>query len=975
MTIRSFVFKLLTMKNNVWNISSSLGFADTLVKHFLQEYADDLTALSEVTFLLPNRRAVRAMKEAFVRERGLIPMLLPRMVPLGEVEEDELFLSGGDGREMLEGMYPAMGVMERLLLFIRIIMAKPADFGMKKMSLSQACYLAQELAGVIDIVKSQHLSFDNLKNLVVDDYAIHWQETLRFLEIITNYWPQILEERQLIDASERRDKLLNIQSEIWKLNPPSQRIVVAGTTAAFPAMKELVKTVLSLPKGEFYIAGLDKFLSDEDWEEVTEAHSQYELKELLDFLELERKNIPDLVPPYNQEVEAFVSEIMRPAKVSDKWLDLEKKTFSPQAWGGIELIDCADIREEAVAIALIMRKVLDDEGRTAALVTSDRNLARRVASELERWNVLVDDSAGKPLSLMPIGIFLRQIIQVVANWQKIDFLELIKNPLLGLGKDYAEIRNLGRRLDKVVWRQGGDDEDAQNFASELENVLNPLASYWDNSEVDFKSLLECHIKTAEILATRLDKSGAQVLWSGADGEAAARFVADLYEQADVLGKINPQEYEGLLQALMLGVNVRPKYGMHPRLKILGPIEARLNHFDVTIIGEVNEGVWPKSVSADPWLSRPMKKDFGLPLPERGIGVMAFDFSQLLCGDEVYLTRAARVQGTPMVKSRWWLRLETVLKALKINLKSLENAVYRLWAKQLDNPDSFDTPIPPAPCPPLDYRPRELSASAIEMWVRDPYSLFAKYILKLYPLENPDKELDNADYGNIVHNVLQQFNNKYSGQLPENAREEFINLGEKFFAENEIVAETKAFWWSKFEKAVDWILQQEKDYRPNIQRVYNEVKGRMEITTPRGFAITAKADRIDFVKGGGCNIIDYKTGAAKSEKEVRGGYAPQLPVEGLIARAGGFEGIEAKEVEKLIYWQLNKKETIIEKQMNELLDKTYEQIQKMANLFEFKSTPYLCCPNPNKALKYSDYEHLARIREWSVVSDDEGFGNE
>ena len=150
---------------------------------------------------------------------------------------------------------------------------------------------------------------------------------------------------------------------------------------------------------------------------------------------------------------------------------------------------------------------------------------------------------------------------------------------------------------------------------------------------------------------------------------------------------------------------------------------------------------------------------------------------------------------------------------------------------------------------------------------------------------------------------------------------------------------------------------------------------MDIETPRGFTITAKADRVDCIKDGGCNIIDYKTGRAKSEKEIRSGYAPQLPVEGLIARAGGFEGLPSCEVKKLIYWQLNKKETIIEKDMNLLLDKTYEQIKKMANLFEFEDTPYLSCPNPSKAPKYSDYDHLARIREWSVVNDDEGFGND
>ena len=169
------------MKNKIWNISSSLGFAEILAQRFLDEYAGRLPELAEVLFLLPNRRAVRAMKEAFVRLRGLTPMLLPRMMPLGEVEEDELFLTGGSGREFLDGMYPAIGTTERLLLFIKIIMAKPTEFGMEKMTLGQACFLAQELASLIDMVNNEQLSFGKLEQLVPEDYAAHWQETLKFL--------------------------------------------------------------------------------------------------------------------------------------------------------------------------------------------------------------------------------------------------------------------------------------------------------------------------------------------------------------------------------------------------------------------------------------------------------------------------------------------------------------------------------------------------------------------------------------------------------------------------------------------------------------------------------------------------------------------------------------------------------------------------------------------------------------------------
>lgn len=342
---------------------------------------------------------------------------------------------------------------------------------------------------------------------------------------------------------------------------------------------------------------------------------------------------------------------------------------------------------------------------------------------------------------------------------------------------------------------------------------------------------------------------------------------------------------------MSGVTVRPKFGTHPRLKILGPIEARLNHFDVTIIGGVNEGVWPKLPGADPWMSRPMKKDFGFPQPEKAIGIMARDFAELLGGEEVYLTRSERVQGTPMVKSRWWLRLETVLEAMQIESGRTEDEVYRLIARHIDEPAAYIRVNPPAPKPPVSARPRELAASAIEMWMRDPYAIFAKYILKLKPLEEIEPDLSLADYGNIIHAILEQFNNRYPRAFPPTAREELLALGEEYFRNNEVAMETKAFWWPNFVKTVDWIVSIEQTYRPEIEKIHNEIKGAFVLNAPAGeFKVTAKADRVDETKDGRINIIDYKTGKIRSRKEVARGYAPQLPIEGLIAANGGFEGI-------------------------------------------------------------------------------------
>lgn len=960
------------MKNNIFNIPSTCSFADVVSQKFLAEYKANPLAMADVLFLLPNRRAAKALAEAFVREQGLSPTLLPRMIPIGDVEEDELFLTGFDFASTLASLNPAIERNERLLLFTKIILSKPDEFGIEKLSANQACFLAQELANLIDVVNNENLSFQSLKNLVPDEYAAHWQETLKFLEIITHYWPDILKERGLVDPVQRRNQLLYAQAEMWQRNPPVKRIIAAGTTATFPAMKKLVEVILGLPKGEVYIAGLDKNLEESAWNEIDETHPQFELKDLLGSLKISRDEIKDLVESENRAREAFVSEVMRPAKTTDKWRDIARLNLNHEAYDGIHLINCTDVRKEALAIALIMRESLEYPEKTSALVTTDRTLARRVATELERWNIKVDDSAGQPLALTPIGVFLRLIIKAVqSNFGAIEFLSLLKHPLTINGWEYAKIRKLTRDYEKKILRAQKEDEEIESEIGLIKETMRELFELIQEPKVSFKKLIEVHIKTAELLAAKPEKDGAQLLWKGDAGEAGAKFLGDLYQQAEVLGEIETFEYLGLLEAMMAGVTVRPRFGTHPRLKILGPIEARLTHFDLVIIGEVNEGAFPQLISADPWMSRPMKKDFGFPMPEKAIGVLGHDFCQLLSNSQVYLTRADRVQGTPMVKSRWWMRLETVLKALKVEAESLENKAFNAWAEYLDRVEEFTRILPPAPKPPVEARPRELSASAVENWMRDPYIIFAKYILKLKPLEELEQDLSMKDYGTIIHAVLEKFNNLHKNHFPENAKAELLQLGQEYFEENKVAMETKAFWWPAFEKVIDWLIGEEIKYRPEIKQVNSEVQGSFSFEAPAGkFTITAKADRVDETKDGRINIIDYKTGFARSIKEIETGYAPQLPIEGLIARFGGFENIPPKEVNKLIYWQLARKDTIVENNMNELLDNTYQRITTLASVFDFEKTAYISQPSPKLAPRYSDYEHLARIKEWAVVENDE-----
>ena len=950
----------------IYNIPSTANFVETLAQRLLDDYAQNRLKLTEVLILLPNHRACRSLAEAFVRLKGMEPTLLPQMRAIGDISEDEILFNNPDIVDEFLKLPPAISPLERTLLLMKLIIKRPQEFGIDSISLAQSCNLAQDLGNLLDTASMQGLDWSQLEKIVPLDYAAHWQDTIKFLSIITKYWPEILSERHMIDTQTRRDIIMNKQSEAWHISPPQQRIIIAGTTAVSPSMKKLVQTVANLPQGEIYLAGLDKLLDDKAWNKIDETHPQFELKELLDYLNITRDQIPNVIPSPLPERENLISELMRPASCTHMWRDSTQK-LTADCTKNLYLLEPPNIRLESLSIAILIRQSLETTGNTIALVTPDRTLARRVTCQLQRWNITVDDSAGIPLAQTPWGIFMRLCACAClseASPEKI--LSLVKHSLFKSREFSDQTDELSFRLDKNIFREQLDDDQAKALLDEVKNAAEDYTSIYTNFQAPLCEILEKHIKLAEELSN-VSSQGEPCLWSGDDGQAGAKFIASLIDYANILDNIPVNDYLDFFETIMQGIMVRSTELSHPRIKILGPIEARLNHYDTIIIGSCNEGVWPASPSADPWMSRPMKRDFGFNQPEQQIGVMALDFSNLLGAQKVYITRSQMNDGAQCVKSRWLMRLITVLKAHKLNPTNLNSDYLLKWGQYLETPAKFIKITPPEPHPPVKYRPHKLSASAFEKLLRDPYGIFAEYILKLKPLKELNQEIGPADFGSIVHDVLNEFAIAYPEHLPNNASEILYKMGKKAFASQKIGADKIAFWFPKFYKMVDWLLQQEKEYRVQISHIYSEIWGHIYFPdTPIGqFEIYARADRIDKTNTQKYNIIDYKTGQIRKTSEVYGGYAPQLPIEALIANKGGFEGLPPAEIEQLMYWRLGDKITKFKNDLDALIESTQARILKTINLFSFEETGYLSRPNPKHLPEYSDYEHLARVKEWSV----------
>lgn len=987
----------------VFTIPAGQSFVDALAAGLLRRYAESPDRLAAATVLLPTRRACRSLQAAFLRASGGAPLLLPRMLPLGDLDPEELLFeapfTGGEGEANLP---PAISAVQRQLLLASCILAHSravtAETGGTPMSEDQAIRLGGELARLLDQVETEGLDFAALEGLVPEDYAAHWQITLEFLSIVTEEWPKLLAGLGCIGPAERRRRLAELQAAAWQRKPPQDPVIAAGSTGSIPATAELLKTVAGLPQGNVVLPGLDLESDAETWAEIGRdpGHPQYGMAQLLERLGLDRTRVrlwtEEGVPQVDPARVRFANLALRPAGATARW-HLEKAEDYAAALAGVQRVDCADPGEEALVIALLLRRQVETPASTAALITPDRDLARRVAVNLQRWNIEVDDSAGRSLANTPPGVFLRLTADMAAErFAPLALLAALKHPLAAGGQAPAAFRRNVRALELRVLRGARPAAGLEGLRKALVEAEAPagLLAWFDRLAAGLapfaealgdakrlSDLVEAHLAAAEALAASDSESGAERLWAGDAGEAAAAFAAELREAALATPVSQGLHYPAALEALMAGRAVRPRYGLHPRVAILGPLEARLQHTDLLVLGGLNEGTWPAEVDPGPWLSRPMQRDFGLPLPERRIGLAAHDFFEGFCAPKVYLTRAERVEGTPTVAARWLRRIDALHDGLGLAADlHAEETQLKAWAQALDAPAAVAPISQPLPCPPVEARPRELSVTRIETWMGDPYALYASEILKLKPLDPLDADPGAAERGTLVHEALERFLKETPDRLPADPLERLIEIGGEVFHPIRAKPGAFAFWWPRFLRVARWFLAEEQARRPAIAESFVEITGRLTFQAPGGaFTLKAKADRIDRRTDGALEIIDYKTGAPPDKKKVDRGFAPQLPLEAAIALAGGFKGLPEGPVGSLAFWRLSGGTPPGEVQPASKADpavlaaQALDGLKRLVAEFDNPDTPYACRPRPEMAPRFNDYDHLSRLAEWAVGPDE------
>jgi double-strand break repair protein AddB len=923
-------------------------------------------AIARVALTLNTRRGGRAVQAAF--EAQAAATFLPRMGALDDLADDpasEAPHAIDRGRRMLTLTRLVSGFLDR----------RP-EFGPP----AAAPALAAALGALLDEAQREGVDLAALDAAAPPEHAAHWETTLRFLTIVREHWPVILAQSEggALDPEARRWRVVSELVARWRVAPPDGPLIAAGSTGSRAVTAMYLAAVARLPQGAVVLPGFDPALAAEVWEDIGDEHPWRGHRALIDGLGLRPADVPwwsdgaDAALPRRR----LIAQALRPAPVTDRWRAALPglRAEIAEAAVGLSLIEAPDPRREALAVALALREAIETPGARAALVTPDRDLARRVAANLRRWGVEPDDSGGRPLSLTPSGVFLRLVADLgCLDFDAVALLALLKHPLCAAGPDRGphiaaarrfELRILRRRPDlrdlrearaALVEDDAARDPNAPAMAPLLP-ALDALIAFGDCAG-ELAARAAAHLAAAEALA-------GPALWDKAAGEAAREAATRFAAAAAVFGPCPGGDYPAIFSAAMTGEARDEAYRPDPRVLIWGPLEARMQTADLVILGGLNEGVWPAAPAADPWLSRPMRKAVGLPSPERRIGLAAHDVMTGACAARAVLSRSLRSGGAPTSRSRWLERLVTLVRGVSEPALEAIRARGDRWLGMVDPLDRPAEDAPrarrPAPRPQLALRPDRLSATQVETLIRDPFAIYARHVLRLKALDPVGRDLDARDRGVALHAALARFARDAAEGAPLDAA--LAQAVDAALADSPATEAQRRLWRARLHRAAAALIRGEAR-RQAQGRPLTEITG---ARTADGFTLTARADRLDLRQDGTLALYDYKTGAPPSDKEIRV-FAKQMPLEAAIAAAGGFEGVAPARIAELAHIPLSGKapgEPVPLKDDPETLAaEAWEGLLRLIAAYRDPATGYPARARPKHIRYASDYDHLARYREW------------
>jgi ATP-dependent helicase/nuclease subunit B len=937
------------MTANFYSIGPSQDVA-YLAAEFIRAQVDS-ARLSEAVVLVPNRRATITLRDAFAQLADGATVILPRIFSIADVGDELLALLGTDALDVLASIPAAMGEQERLCMLAAQVRAFEENRSVSG-SLDYTMMLAENLAQLQDQCTRAGVAIGEgaIEALFPGDYAEHWRDSVLFLNIVAQSWPRIERELGQTTKAAREVAILQALAAHWQQSPPGYPVFAVGSTASQPATAQLLGAIAALPEGAVILPGIDLRMREEAWADVSIGHPYYFMKSLLDSQGL---GLDDLKPIGPQA--AHCSIWLHALSAVERMVHWKDESIAPQSWSHLRIIPCQHHEEEARIVALLMREALDGSSKRIALVTPNEALMARVQAHLQRYGVQANRTSSGTLGESEAGSLYLAMLEAMESPESVQkLIQLLNHPLVRVGG-----------VDEwAAWRAQFEGS-ARGVMTQKPGQLPPLNAALREGkpyravEALARGLLDMSRQrfSVSLWVERLQNLLAPLVTQAGQGREPVQAALETLTAADLLGPVTSHDIAGLLRRA-LGEDWRaPQFHAHPQLFMLTPVEARLQHFDRVILGQMQEAIWPGTQSQGPWLNRAQQALLGLPAGEAHHGLVAHDILMLASGGEVFLTYPARDGGSPTARSRYIERLVTLLASHGVEENQLLAGSYKTISHGLNASRSYQPSAPPCPAP-VD-RPAAMAVSKLDAMFSDPYSLYARYVLELRKLDRVDAEPEPRDFGVIAHVMLQHLSEHWNevGTPPDHAQ--MVEMVARALAPMGSRPAVQLFWQRRLMRALQFVNDEEATRRAtgNMQ-VSAERNAKQDIALGgTTLSLHGRIDRLE-VEGQNRRIIDYKTGKAPTTNEIAQGKAVQLLAYALML------GEQGASVQGLEYWALpaGKREggmTLFAPEADLL-----EKLRAALAVFMDPATPLLAEPLPRKAKFESDYAGISRYDEWA-----------
>ncbi|UYN98845.1 MAG: double-strand break repair protein AddB [Devosia sp.] len=963
--------------------------------------------LSDVTVIVPTQRARQALAASFADHPDFLGLLPDIRTFGGEAGDEEPFLPPFDTAPLP----PAASDFRRRLTLSHLVAGwARSERGRQAFSsppgAAEIFSMSASLGRLIDDLIIEEQRPEDIAAIGAElgpDLGDYWLQTLDFLNIALAAWPAHLKILGLADPAMQRRLRLDRQAMATRHLYGERPVIAAGSTGSIPATARLLKAIADLPRGAVVLPGLDLDMTPATHEALLggddnpHGHPQYGLAHLLRHLGAGPAQVIELCANPSPRT-GLVNRALALTEETGLWSGqrLDAATLAT-ALAGVNVIAARNEDEEARAVALASRAALEAEN-SVGIITPDRNLARRIAAELRRFDIVVDDAAGAPLFHSPAGRLARQVLALVSGqYRPVDLMALLRNRAVVLDQDRTALSTLAEKIDLGLLRgqrpapglaglrallagnlDGSlvypalrlDTEEAAAITSlfdRLEHTMAPLAALLDTDRIDAGLFALALAETTAALTPAGPLMGREELMAWAEQMGALAHTGHAFA---------PHGLDAVLFALMDGVDVRNREARRQDIAIWGQIEARLMSPALVILAGLNEDKWPGPADPGPWLSRGMRIKAGLEPPERMQGLAAHDFAQGMGNADVIVSYADRVGASPALPSRLVQRLDAFIGTDAATDLRRRGRHFLEQARRLDAVAEVKPATRPAQSPPVDKRPRKLSVTEIETLMRSPYDIYAKHVLGLKPLDALGTDPDARERGNIIHDILGRFIEDGHDPLAPQAHDVLMDLARLGFSGLDAIGERRDIWLKRFSTTASQFLDYERTRAPFIAQRHAEKRGEWLLPLGGGFTITGRADRVDELQDGTLEIIDFKTGSPPDPGAMKGFEAPQLLVEALMAEVGAIADVAAARSSALTYIKIGLGpdafvpkpfKTPDDMSVMDAAEEVGNRMQGHIEHFLFRDTLMYPRLMPLKSQRFAGpYDHLSRLAEWTAI---------